>query len=203
LSAPDYDTNPDKKINGIGILKASALATAIFCLLVVSCQIMPPGGRNQDADTGRLPGTSDREEKNARKGFQFENDGISSETNIHYTGKYCNECHVKTPEEGGSIYLKFDGDYGQLCRCHGVANNIYIHPMNIVPTPEKKDRMPADFPLERGMVTCLTCHDIYLQCQTRLFNRNSLRGAPYPNRTDFAITVMSGITIRKGIPIYN
>jgi len=90
LSAPDYDTNPDKKINGIGILKASALAAAIFCLLVVSCQIMPPGGRNQDADTGRLPGTSDREEKNARKGFQFENDGISSETNIHYTYKYCN-----------------------------------------------------------------------------------------------------------------
>jgi len=39
--------------------------------------------------------------------------------------------------------------------------------------------------LEDGKVTCLTCHDIYLQCQERTFDKISLRGVPYRKATDF------------------
>lgn len=117
--------------------------------------------------------------------FEFENDSVKSTTNIHYTGKYCNECHEKTPVTGGNQYLKFDGEYKHLCRCHSETETSIIHPFDIKPSPEKKKRIPADFPLKNGELSCGTCHDIYLQCQKRLFDKNSLRGAPYPRRTDF------------------
>ncbi len=46
-------------------------------------------------------------------------------------------------------------------------------------------RLPADFPLQNGKVTCNTCHNIYLQCQKSEFSELSLRDAPYKKRTDF------------------
>ena len=114
-----------------------------------------------------------------------ENANIDEKTNIHYTGRFCNECHERTPVKDGDIYLKFNGDYQQLCRCHHGMSPGYCHPLDISTKQDKKLNIPADFPLEDGKFTCNTCHDVYRQCQKRLFNRQSLRGAPYPWETDF------------------
>lgn len=112
---------------------------------------------------------------------------ISEDTDIHYTGKYCEACHEKTPKKGGEKFLKFGGDFGQLCKCHGYTPGTYIHPAGIAPSEEKKAAIPKDFPLEDGKLSCITCHDIYLQCQInpqyKVLNRRFLRGAPYVSRT--------------------
>lgn len=125
------------------------------------------------------------DKRNLMKPPKFQNKDINRSTNIHYTGKHCNECHEKTPVPGGATYLKFGGDYGKLCRCHFMDQADYIHPNDITPSDEKKKQVPKEFPLENGKVTCLTCHDIYLQCRKQPFEKNSLRGYPYPSRTDF------------------
>ena len=104
---------------------------------------------------------------------------------FHYTGKYCSECHEQTPERGGNKYLKYDGDYNLLCKCHLKTPDSYIHPTDVVPSDKKKTKIPADLPLEKGKLTCLTCHDLYRQCQELEVDRYSLRGMPYRKTTDF------------------
>ncbi len=112
---------------------------------------------------------------------------LSKDTDIHFTGKYCLECHTKIPKEGGEKFLKFGGDFTRSCRCHGYTPGTYIHPVNIVPSKEKKGHIPKEFPLKDGRISCSTCHDIYLQCRkdpkTKRLNRRFLRGAPYVSRT--------------------
>ena len=103
----------------------------------------------------------------------------------HYTGKYCTDCHEQIPQRGGNKYLKDAGDYNLLCKCHLKTPDSYIHPVDIKPSKEKEERFPTGFPLEEGKVSCLTCHDIYKQCQKRRVDKFSLRGAPYAKRTDF------------------
>ena len=103
----------------------------------------------------------------------------------HYTGKYCADCHVKIPKEGGNKYLKYGGDFNILCKCHLKEANNYVHPINIVPSQEKRAKIPAGLPLQDGKVTCLTCHDIYWQCQKRRVDKNSLRGTPISKKSDF------------------
>jgi len=139
-------------------------------------------GSGQPADS-LAPGPGG--EKKGPEDLIFENGDVVFSTNIHYTGKYCNECHEKDPVEGGDTYLKFGGDYGELCRCHNFPPDNCPHPVNVIPSAGIKARMPSDLPLENEKVTCLTCHDIYLQCREQLFRKNSTRGEPYPNRTDF------------------
>ena len=116
---------------------------------------------------------------------------VTDSTNIHYTGKYCSECHEKEPEKGRGRFLKFNGDFTQLCKCHGYTTESYIHPIDIAPSEEKKARMPINYPLRNGKMTCVTCHDIYLQCQDnqklKQVNKRFLRDAPYRKRTDLCI----------------
>ena len=85
--------------------------------------------------------------------------------NPHFAGAYCELCHEKTPFKGGDTYLKYKGDFVQLCNCHNYTKGTYIHPVFIKPSEEKRARIPDDFPLDDGMITCTTCHDMYLQCQ--------------------------------------
>ena len=112
---------------------------------------------------------------------------IPDTTNLHFTGKYCTECHFKEPKKGGNKLLKFDGDYSQLCKCHGYTPGSYIHPVDIIPSEEKRSLIPEDLPLVDGKIVCSTCHDMYMQCQeddeTEALNRRFLRGAPYMKRT--------------------
>lgn len=112
---------------------------------------------------------------------------VTDTTNPHYTGKYCSECHEKTPVSGGNKFLKYSGDFYQLCKCHGYTSSNYIHPVDIAPSEEKKAKIPSYLPLRDGKLSCITCHDIYMQCQLtpefKLLNKRFLRGAPYKDRT--------------------
>jgi len=116
-----------------------------------------------------------------------DNSSVSPDTDIHYTGKYCDVCHTEVPNKKGGPKLKYNGDYIQLCKCHGYTPRTYIHPVNIIPSEEKKKKIPAEFPLPGGKVECITCHDIYLQCrkdrEMKIINPRFLRGAPYVSRT--------------------
>lgn len=107
-------------------------------------------------------------------------------TNPHFTGKYCDECHARIPEKGQDTYLRFEGNFNRLCSCHDYGTGKYTHPVGISPSEEKKAKMPAEFPLKNGVISCDTCHDIYLQCQRSQFspsNAKFLRGGPYTKRT--------------------
>jgi len=167
------------------LIKKPLIGILMTCLLAFSCKPILTDQRHVEIVSGQPSGVAPAVERSVEQDFNFENAGVTPDTKIHYTGKYCNECHETTPVQGGDPYLKFGGDYKQLCRCHAIPGAVYIHPVDIKPSPEKAKKIPAGFPLEDGHVSCLTCHDIYLQCQKQLFNRNSLRGAPYPRRTDF------------------
>ncbi len=112
---------------------------------------------------------------------------LAETTDVHFSDRYCLECHETIPNVGGDPFLKNNGDYTKLCRCHGYTPGTYIHPVDITPSDEKRPLIPEDFPLVNGKVTCVTCHDMYLQCQNntkyRVLNRRFLRGAPYVSRT--------------------
>jgi hypothetical protein len=120
--------------------------------------------------------------------FAQEEETVSETTDIHFSYKYCLVCHEQIPEKGGkNKFLKFGGDYTELCKCHSYTPGTYIHPVDIVPSEEKRSKIPKDLPLQDGKVTCLTCHDMYLQCQDnpryKRLNKRFLRGAPYVSRT--------------------
>ncbi len=109
---------------------------------------------------------------------------VAKAAEYHYTGKYCSDCHEQTPQEGGNKFLKFSGDFNKLCKCHGPDN--YVHPVGIEPPRQGRIKIPAELPLQKGKITCLTCHDIYWQCQKRRVDKNSLRGTtPFTKRSDF------------------
>ena len=79
--------------------------------------------------------------------------------------------------------MKYDGDFKLLCKCHAPSN--YVHPVNMEPSQGIKGKIPAELPLQKGKITCLTCHDIYWQCRKRRVDKNSLRVKRSPKRTDF------------------
>ena len=117
--------------------------------------------------------------------FVSDREDATKAAEYHYTGKYCADCHEQTPQEGGNKFLKFSGDFNKLCKCHVQAPDNYIHPVGIEPSQEKNAKIPAELPLQEGKITCLTCHDIYWQCQKRRVDKNSLRGSPFTKRSDF------------------
>ena len=167
------------------ILQPPFILLAVLGVVIISCQHVIEETIPKNAVSTHSSKSSGTNKKNVARDFKFQNTDVTPHTNLHYTGRYCNECHEKPAVRGGDRYLRYGGDYGLLCRCHILSPEIYIHPVNLTPTVEKRKRIPPDFPLENGKLTCLTCHDIYRQCQKRLFERNSLRGAPYPRRMSF------------------
>lgn len=135
-----------------------------------------PGCRPLSTDEAEVETQSGRSEAPAE---------VDEDTNIHYTGRYCDECHYQRPAEGGDKFLKFNGDYDLLCRCHHGMSPGYCHPLEVETDKDVKPDIPDGFPLKDSKFTCNTCHDVYRQCQQRLFDRYSLRGAPYRQKTDF------------------
>lgn len=167
------------------ILQLPFILLAVLAVMIMSCQRVMDETIPKNAVSAHSFSPSGMNKNNVAKELKFQNAGVTPLTNIHYTGLYCEECHEKPAVRGGDLYLRYGGDYSLLCRCHTLTSDVYIHPVDITPTVEKRKRMPPDFPLENGKLTCLTCHDIYRQCQKQLFERNSLRGAPYPQRVSF------------------
>lgn len=97
--------------------------------------------------------------------------------NPHGDSTLCVSCH--TSAAGGREALRFDGDVSRLCEsCHdGRLAAREVHVVNLMPSAAIAQRIPADFPLERGTLTCLSCHDLAADCKGR-----QPPVAPKPNR---------------------
>ncbi len=104
--------------------------------------------------------------------------------NPHKTGIFCRLCHEKEPkEQGDDPQLLFQGDTVRLCKsCHDgkkiLSDN---HPINITPASGRGIKIPPTFPLKRGKIVCITCHDV-MQAQKN--NRYFLRNGPYSRPID-------------------
>lgn len=117
--------------------------------------------------------------------LKFVNPGVSANTNIHFSKYYCNECHLNSDRQG-HMEMRFD-DYTVTCRCHNYTPETYTHPVGIKLSPEKRTKIPRDFPLKNNTITCVTCHRMTLQCQSdssmKKFNSSFLRVNPLLSRT--------------------
>ena len=86
--------------------------------------------------------------------------------NPHGDPAACSSCH--TSVAGRRSNLRFDGNVSQLCRsCHdGLHAAREAHPADLIPSEMMANRIPREFPLDNGMLTCSTCHDVARQCKT-------------------------------------
>ncbi|VAX10961.1 hypothetical protein MNBD_GAMMA26-1794 [hydrothermal vent metagenome] len=115
--------------------------------------------------------------------------------NPHWRADACRACHIDEEMKRGKMAPLRNDKINALCgSCHDpslVAE--YIHAVDMGPPDEFLDRMPEEFlaALERGqgVVTCIMCHDLPLQCTEARFPQQELnplffRGGPYSSRTD-------------------
>lgn len=115
-----------------------------------------------------------------------------AQPNIHFSDRYCLECHETRQVDRRTKSLKFKGDFDKLCiRCHNDRQPLHFHPIGNRPDASSEVKIPAGFPLTQGKVDCRTCHDIFIQCRDSeadkllLKGQMLLRGMPYKNRMDF------------------
>jgi len=105
--------------------------------------------------------------------------------NPHGDPTRCGVCHRPVVDDRRA--LRFDGNVLQLCRsCHeGRLAPREVHPVDLMPSEAILQRIPSEFPLAGGRLTCLTCHDLSGDCTTGppipALNRNALRGNRVPN----------------------
>ncbi len=111
----------------------------------------------------------------------------------HYQVSLCRACHTVMPlaprgspgaQRLSEIPLR-EADPNRLCnRCHESGmSKANAHP--ILAVPDKiKERMPADWPLFEGSLTCMTCHTAGDSPFFDPANPNFMRGGPYENRND-------------------
>jgi predicted CXXCH cytochrome family protein len=72
-----------------------------------------------------------------------------------FTEKECYKCHV-SPENNPS---RLAGTVKELClKCHSEGMVNFSHPVEVMP---QLSRIPPDFPLRDGKITCNTCHNIH------------------------------------------
>jgi hypothetical protein len=109
--------------------------------------------------------------------------------NPHGDGALCSACHLSGIASGGN--LRFGSDVSKLCRsCHdGRRAAREAHPVDMIPSDATASRIGRDFPLENGMLTCSTCHDVTLQCRAgrpaTWFKQYFLRGADPSSPVEF------------------
>ena len=132
-------------------------------------------------------------------------EAVTDATDVHYTGKYCTECHEQVPRNGDN-FLKYGGNNKQLCSCHYKATRRDIHPADIEPSKEIKARMTDDFPIRNGKIVCITCHDVSVQCRDSktddMFTERQmfLRGAPYRKKINFCFKCHNKANFMKQNP---
>ncbi len=117
---------------------------------------------------------------------------LKEKPNPHWKSNTCRMCHDATPQKGKSATFKFDGDFNKLClSCHDTA--VFRAEEHVVGIPVKENELfkkpSADFPLQNGKITCITCHDVRLQEKNNLSAKESnpmfIRGAPYDYQMTF------------------
>lgn len=109
----------------------------------------------------------------------------------HYMKAFCESCHTVRPKVAkgapgaqplSEIPLR-EADPNKLCnRCHesGLSKS-NAHPMKAVPDLYK-GRIPKEWPLAGGALTCLTCHTAGDSVTLDPANPSFLRGGPYATR---------------------
>ncbi len=83
----------------------------------------------------------------------------------------CLDCHLVTPKENEApgIFLK---DISKMCeRCHKGLTDL-SHPVDVV----AKMKVPGNLPLDRGSVTCVTCHFVHKEGYGSSHLRSRARG---------------------------
>lgn len=111
----------------------------------------------------------------------------------HWREDACQACHRGSPAEGNAPLR--ERDINQLCNtCHdAISAGNYIHAVGMVPSSEKRSRMPEQFQqaVKRGggVITCIACHDLPMQCLKKRFGERDLnplffRAGPFKSRTD-------------------
>lgn len=93
----------------------------------------------------------------------FAGDGYEV-VNPHGDPTRCQVCHRAA--DRGALRTRSTGNSVALCDdCHDGHHAVReAHPVSIIPSMEVLQNMPDDFPLTRGKLTCLTCHDVTVQC---------------------------------------
>ena len=114
----------------------------------------------------------------------------------HWDKKQCGTCHNGTPTKANlKLHIR---DVNKLCEsCHQyIPVNLVNHPVNIKPNRDMTKRMPAEYKktlnsklARKGTMSCLTCHDVVMQCTPRQFfnrgrNREFFRLGPFRSRTE-------------------
>lgn len=90
----------------------------------------------------------------------------------------CSKCHVDYATKPSEL----TASVVSLCmRCHDKTAMITSHPMDITPC---QTRIPKDFPLTYGKITCSTCHNIHNkrfneEGEKTYFLRQNLRGKAF------------------------
>jgi len=109
----------------------------------------------------------------------------------HFLGAFCEACHTVKPtiakgapgaQPLSEIPLRSE-DPNVLCnRCHESGlSKANAHPIKVVPDGFK-ERIPPDWPLYNGSLTCMTCHTGGDSPVLDPENPSFLRGGPYETR---------------------
>lgn len=120
-------------------------------------------------------------------GGVIEGKGQSVE-NPHGIAGLCDSCHTVSPEGEYSLHFK---DISRLClSCHdGRLAGKEPHPANIRPSAVTAERIPSEFPLEDGKLTCTSCHNVSWGCNVSEANSvqpgDVLRGGTVSRSRDF------------------
>jgi hypothetical protein len=102
--------------------------------------------------------------------------------NPHGNPKLCSACHTSAARSPATV--RFAGNTLQLCRsCHdGQLAAAETHPVGMAPSAQMARRIGSLFPLENGMLSCVSCHDVTRHCRlgrpSASHNRSLLRGGP-------------------------
>ncbi len=117
--------------------------------------------------------------------FDFSRDSI--DINPHWKGTFCDTCHKSNPEGKVGGVVDFRDNFIDICkRCHAARMATpELHPVDMKPSTRVK--VPDNFILTDGKMTCVTCHDFALQNQSdaavKRKHKAFLKGGPYTNRT--------------------
>jgi len=168
-------------------MKKFTAGSIILILFVTGCSL---DTRNKEFRFGKK-GPPVSAEKHTPEQSRLPVSTLSNTVDVHYSAKYCTECHLSAAPSSGKNSLKFGGNFKQLCRCHYNTSNSYVHPVDRKPSPEMIAAIPAQFPLRDGQITCSTCHDIVLQCRDNQLERTFLKDQKFlrdgPFQTKFNI----------------
>lgn len=176
------------------MIGAIGIVGVLMLLAAYACTVPQPDDSVFTKRTSVFEKTPpDQPAKQEPEEFAQVESGLSPNTNIHFNDRYCLECHRSLPKkDSGEAQLKYDGDFRRLCRCHYKQDRpIHAHPVDTA-VPKRDDlKLPVTFPLKNEKISCLTCHDVFVQCRDSeedrilLQGQMLLRGLPYDHRLEF------------------